>query len=392
MPIKLLHLADLHLGYRAYERWEEGRPVRLGEFLAALDAALDVGFRAGVDAVIVAGDVYDSARAEPLVQREWARRVTRVREAGVPLVVITGNHDRPHRAPAVSGQAVFDALSLPGVFVVSSPALLEIATAGGSLTIAAAPWSFSGTRAAVLAAEENIRRLIHEDWAPRLEAAEAAILAGHLWLRGGTLTSEGSTLFDESQLEPAAVAHAAFKYYALGHLHRHQALAMPEGGPAVYAGAPARLSFEDEGVPKGAVVVELGPDGAAWRFAEIPSRDFVTIDLAAEDQDSLAAAVEKAASRDVAGAVVRLNILGPAELAAQIQARELEAAFSRAYYVRVVFTPRRAERRRVGIAPESSPADALAQYAADRPPPAGVTADELLARARALEGRAALKK
>jgi len=181
MSIKFLHIADLHLGLKTYERWLGGRPARLAGFLGALDAVLDLALDEGVHLVVVAGDIYDSPRAEPLVQREWARRVARLRAARVPLVIVPGNHDRPRRDPAVSGQAVFGALSLEGVYLATVPSLLEVETAAGPITVAAAPWRFDGGREHVRAAEEELARLVHNEWAPRL-GGRPAIFVGHVWL------------------------------------------------------------------------------------------------------------------------------------------------------------------------------------------------------------------
>ena len=58
MAIRILHLADLHLGVETYGRFDpqRGYSARVGDFLRALDAAVDRA--AAVDLVIVAGDVY----------------------------------------------------------------------------------------------------------------------------------------------------------------------------------------------------------------------------------------------------------------------------------------------------------------------------------------------
>jgi exonuclease SbcD len=386
MDIKFLHAADLHLGVRSYERWLEGRPARLDEFLAALDWAVDLALEEEVHFVVIAGDVYDKYSTTPLVQREWARRVARMRRAGLPLVVVLGNHDRPRRLPAVSGQAVFGALSLPGVHIVSEPELVELETAAGPVTVAAVPWLFDGPAGRVLAAIKELKRLVREEWGPRLEEHGPAIFAGHVWLEGGKPSSEAGLLFDEAIMPAATIAHPAFSYYALGHLHSHQSLPMPEGGPAVYAGSPARIDFSDEDVPKGAVLVELARGAARWRLVETSAREFVTVAIEAESDTALEAEVRRAAAgRRYDGAVVRLRVTGPPTLASHVKSNVLLPAFEGAFTAKVIFEPRATEkRRRAGIKPESGLRDALRQYMAEKPPSFDVALAELLERAAEL--------
>lgn len=386
--IKILHLADLHLGCGAYERWRDGRPVRLGEFLAGLDAALEAGLAENIHAVVVAGDVYDHPRPEPIVAREWARRVTRVRKAGIPLLVVPGNHDRPGRAPGVSGLAVFGALELPGVIVAAEAGVYEIPTAAGVLTVAAVPWSFGGPRESVARAAAELEQALAGPWGERLGSARFPILVGHLWARGGRASSEGGFFGDQTAIAPSSFSHPAIEYYALGHLHMHQEIKIPAGGPAVYAGAPARFDFGDEGVPKGAVLVTLADDSPArWRFLEVPAREFTTFTVEAPGGDEILEALAAAAAgRSWNEAIVRLKVIVPASTAEDLNLGQIRAPFADAFGFRlIVETAAAPARRREGIPAESTLAAALAAYTRENPPPPGLPLEELINRARELE-------
>src|SRR5512147_1353612 len=93
--MKILHLADLHLGVENYGRVDPatGLHSRLIDYLDRLDEALALGLDAGVDLVLIAGDVYKNRSPNPTHQREFARRLNRLRSAGVPVFILTGNHD-----------------------------------------------------------------------------------------------------------------------------------------------------------------------------------------------------------------------------------------------------------------------------------------------------------
>jgi exonuclease SbcD len=386
--LKILHLADLHLGCGAYERWRDGRPVRLYESLAALDAVLDAGLRENAHAVVVAGDVYDHPKPEPIVAREWARRVARLRNAGVPLVVVPGNHDRPGRAPGVSGLAVFDALDLPGVTVAAEAGVYDIPTPAGSLTTVAIPWVFGGPRENVDRAEAEIQESLAGAWDARLADARFAILVGHLWARGGRASSERGFFGEQAAVALTSFAHPGIKYYALGHLHLHQKIAMPAGGPAAYAGAPVRFDFSDEGVPKGAVLATLADDGPTqWRFLEIPAREFVTVTVEARDEDAARRALAAAAAgRDWTEAIVRLKLVNGVAALEGFGVAEVREAFADAFALRIIVeTTPAAARRREGISAESGLAGALAAFVRDNPPPSNVSLDDLINRARELE-------
>ena len=93
--IKLLHLADLHIGMENYGRLDpvSGMHTRLIDYLNRLDEAIDYGLAEGADVVLIAGDVYKNRAPNPTHQREFARRIHRLRRAGLPIFILVGNHD-----------------------------------------------------------------------------------------------------------------------------------------------------------------------------------------------------------------------------------------------------------------------------------------------------------
>ena len=83
-----IHTADWHLGYRQY-----GMSVREADFIRPLDEIAGIAEREKADAVVVAGDIFDSYRPPAgAVQaaREFGRRMA---DAGIPVLSIDGNHD-----------------------------------------------------------------------------------------------------------------------------------------------------------------------------------------------------------------------------------------------------------------------------------------------------------
>src|SRR5437899_2330790 len=110
--IKLLHLADLHIGTENHGRVDgaTGLHTRLNDYLARLDEAIDYGLAEGADLVLIAGDIYKNRMPNPTHQREFAKRVRRIRQAGLPIVILIGNHDISPAAGRAHSIEIFDTL------------------------------------------------------------------------------------------------------------------------------------------------------------------------------------------------------------------------------------------------------------------------------------------
>lgn len=151
--IKMLHLADLHIGIENYGRIDPatGLHTRLIDYLARFDEAIDIGLNEGVDLVLIAGDVYKNRSPNPTHQREFARRIRRLSAAGVPVFIITGNHDISASAGRAHSVEIFGILDVEGVTIVDRPSIHQLHTRAGPVQIIALPWV---TRHSLMTKEE----------------------------------------------------------------------------------------------------------------------------------------------------------------------------------------------------------------------------------------------
>ena len=96
-PIRMLHLADLHIGMENYGRIDPATGIhgRVLDFLRCFDEVIEYGLAHDVDLVIFAGDAFKTRDPSPTYQREFARRIKRLSNAGVPTILLVGNHDLP---------------------------------------------------------------------------------------------------------------------------------------------------------------------------------------------------------------------------------------------------------------------------------------------------------
>src|SRR5438876_4812894 len=161
MTIKLLHAADIRIGMENFGKINPatGLSTRLEDFCASLDEAIDRAITEPVDLVVLAGDIYKTRDPTPTHQREFARRLRRLIEAEIPVVMVSGNHDIPLSTSRASSVDIFRTLELPGVTVMRRIGLQVISTRSGPLQVLALPWL---TRSQFLAREDYKNKTIEE--------------------------------------------------------------------------------------------------------------------------------------------------------------------------------------------------------------------------------------
>lgn len=334
--MKLLHLADLHLGVENYGRLDpaSGLHTRLIDYLDRLDEALALGLDAGVDLVLIAGDIYKNRTPNPTHQREFAKRINRLRSAGVPVFILTGNHDISPSLGRAHSVEIFDALGVEGVTIADRPRLHTIATRSGPLQIVALPWVTRHTlltrdemrNASFAEIEYELRRRLErfvEKAAAQLDLDTPAVLAFHGSVDGAQLGAERAiTLGQDLVLSRAVLAQPGIDYVALGHIHKHQLV--QHEPPMVYPGSLERVDFGEKDEPKGCVLVELTGKRASWSFHALAARPFVSIehDLRSSS-DPLGLVATLIGRQELREAVVRLELQATREQAATLRDEEL---------------------------------------------------------------------
>jgi exonuclease SbcD len=334
--IKLLHLADLHIGVENYGRVDPatGLHTRLLDYLARMDEAIDYGLAEGADAVLIAGDVYKNRTPNPTHQREFARRIRRIRRAGLPVLILLGNHDVSPAVGRAHAIEIFETLAVEGVTIADRPGLHRLETRAGPLQVIALPWV---TRHALLTKEElrlvsfleveamllqRIENFLHHA-AEMLDADVPAVLTIHGTIDGAVVGAERQIMLGKDLVLPkSVVALPGIDYVAMGHVHKHQVLG--EHPPVVYPGSIERIDFGEEHEDKGCVLAEIAKGQARWRFHRLAARPFVTIEVdvrnSADPQARVAAAIEK---HDLHGAVVRVRIDARPDQAPQLRTDEI---------------------------------------------------------------------
>lgn len=273
--MRFLHTGDWHIGKPLRGR------SRLDEFAQALDEIVAIARDRAVDAVLLAGDVFDSpappAEAEKLVYDFLARLLP----DRVACVVIAGNHDHPRRLAALA--RLLEGLRIHVRADVRPPdegGVVAVPSRDGREEARVAVLPFVAERKVVDAC-----RLVgpehewYEEYARRLEQVLQLLTAGftpktvnlvlgHVLISGARVgTGERPLHLGEVYGVNAQQLPSNAQYIALGHLHRPQEIVAPSR--TFYSGSILELDFGEKEQQKRVVIVDASP-GRAPRIESVP--------------------------------------------------------------------------------------------------------------------------
>jgi DNA repair protein SbcD/Mre11 len=387
--IRIMHLADIHIGMENYGRLDPatGLNGRVMDFLRRLTEAVDYSLENEVDLVLFAGDAYKTRDPNSTYRREFSRRIKRLADAGIPVVLLVGNHDLPSQDKRASSIDIFHTLDVPNVTVGNRDRLHLITTRRGEpIQVATVPYP---VRQRLLSRDEHkektiaeldlfVQQLVAENiqaLAEQVDPSIPAVLVGHFSVSDAKYGSERTVMLGRDVVVLKSVlAVRAWDYVALGHIHRHQELNKGQQPPIVYAGSLERIDFGEEKESKGFVIADVRRGHAEWAFHRVEARRFVTIrDDVREQADPLAALLDTITGHETANAIVRVIVQAEPEQEGLLSDREIRRALDDAYYVASISKEmERAYRQRLGgESPEElTPAELLAHYlkSKDTPP------------------------
>lgn len=264
--MRIVHTSDWHVG-----KLLRGRN-RADEHRAVLAEVADVVDQVQADAVLVAGDLYDSAAPPPEADEIVIDTLLRLGRSGAAVVVISGNHDNARRLKAMT-----PLFARSGVTLLAEPARPDdggvhtfTTRAGERANVALVPFV---SQRGIVRAEQLMAGAAFEHaqaYDDRLRAVIAAlaraftadavnIVMAHAFVTGGVAGGgeRAAHLVDEYGIGAPAFPTTA-NYVALGHLHRAQQLA---GATSIhYCGSPLALDFGETTHAKQVNVVDLEPD------------------------------------------------------------------------------------------------------------------------------------
>lgn len=280
--MKILHTADWHLGKRldSFSRLEEQKLV--------LDEICKIADEQAVDAIIVAGDLFDAfnppVEAIELLYKTLKRLTNNAKR---PVIAIAGNHDSPTRIDSPDPLArecgilfmgfpntEMQTLQLEDGFEITKTdqGFIEFNLPNHAypLRIFATPYANEVRMKEYFGEEKDVEleNSLKSSWAKLAETycqeQGVNILVTHLYMlkRGGEILEEPDgekpLKIGNADLIHSDIIPSQIQYTALGHLHRYQNVGTVEQ-PAVYTGSPLAYSFSEAGQQKYVSIIDAQP-------------------------------------------------------------------------------------------------------------------------------------
>ena len=369
--MRIVHFSDLHIGVETYGRplvetdlpglpeWfapDEarerylGQSTRLVDFLSAFDELIDYAIGHAVDLVLFTGDAYKNRDPSQTHQREFAKRVRRLAEAGVPVFLLVGNHDLPHTTHRASAVEIFDVLGVPNVTTAERLGVYRVETPSGPLQVLALPW----IRRSALLAREDVRSLPYEqfkklledrltemviDAGETLDPAVPSVLAAHVSVSSAKPGTECTMMIGQDHvLLQSDLAGRPVDYIALGHIHRGRSCPHRGRRWCTRGACNGSTSGEEDHEAKGFYVLDLDPAAELGQrmtgpeLRPVQARSFVTIDqtVGEDDLDPTATVLRAIERHHIRGAIVRVRVKMPASAAAVLRERDIRRALEEA--------------------------------------------------------------
>ena len=282
--MKILHTSDWHLGKRLEDF------SRIEEQQAVLHEICEIADREQVDAVLVAGDLFDTFNPPTDAVELFYKTLKRLTNGGKrPVIAIAGNHDSPDRIEAPDPLARECGIIFAGYpnsvvppfelesglkIIRSEEGYLELQLPGTDihLRILSTPYANEFRLKTYLGmedSEEELRKVLENKWKNLAEKycdqAGVNVLLTHLFFarKGEDLPEEPDDEKPILHVGGAQVVYpenipAQVQYTALGHLHRmHRVDSEP--CQVYYCGSPLSYSFAEANQKKYVILVDLEP-------------------------------------------------------------------------------------------------------------------------------------
>jgi exonuclease SbcD len=270
--IRILLVADTHLGFDLPLRPRVERRRRGHDFLANFQRALQPALRGDVDLVVHGGDLFDRGQVPSALAELALAPLVRVADSGTPVYLVPGNHERSriplHLWAAHPNIHIFDC---PRAFLYTGPR--------GSLALIGFPFARR-----VRDRFADLLRQAREAAVP----ADACLLCLHQTVEGSRVGPGDHTFRSGPDVIRGQDIPPGLDAVLAGHIHRRQILTCdlaqrPLSAPVIYPGSVERTSFAERDEEKGYAVVALEPgrDGSPVQvsFETPPARPMVSIVL-----------------------------------------------------------------------------------------------------------------
>jgi exonuclease SbcD len=306
--VRILFLADTHLGFDLPQRPRIERRRRGHDFFANFERALDAALDHDVDLVVHGGDLFYRSRIPASLVHRAFEPLKQVADAGLPVYLVPGNHER--------SEIPYPLLAIHPQIHIFDRATTCLATVRGvTVALAGFPYCRSEVR-------QKFPELLQSTGWQDVHA-DVNLLCVHHCFEGATVGPANYTFRHASDVVRVCDIPTRFSAVLTGHVHRHQVLTKDLRGrrlatPVLYPGSVERTSFAEKDEAKGYVLLECEGDNTTggslkkWEFCHLPARPMMVVALTAAGMSRVAleSRLKRAISEASADAVLQLRIHG----------------------------------------------------------------------------------
>jgi len=366
--IKIVHFSDAHIDMSPHGKKEpsSGLPFRVLDYLSSLDEIIDTAINSSIDLVIFTGDAYRDRSPSPTYQREWGKRMIRLSNAGIPTLLIVGNHDISPAFGRAHALQEYDTLSIQNILVADKPMFIKPGDLHDlPIQIIALPWITSSGMLAMNETNLNKREDINskleqiisqliQKWISEADPEIPLILAAHASVQGAVFGSERNiTLGNDYILSGSLVRNSAFDYVALGHIHKAQNLNEDGHPPVVYSGSIEKVDFGEMEDQKYFVIGEIKKGNTKVNWMPLSGRHFSdkTIDLRVLEKSIGVGKIPEATQvirfikenlpdqEEILDAISRLTLIYPHDWEPLIDNNQIQTHYKDAFDIQLIKKP-----------------------------------------------------
>ncbi len=243
--MKFLHTGDLHIGKTVNEF------SMIEDQIYILNQIINIAVEEEVDAVIIAGDVYDRPVPSTEAVTLLDDFLTNLLQENIPVIMISGNHDSGERVAFADRILEKQGLYIAGGYQ-GELKRVELCDEWGRVNFICMPF----VKPAVAGAEDMLAKTM-------IDTSERNVLITHYFVTGENgqapeISDSESTVNVGGLLNISSSLFSGYDYVALGHIHKRQKIG---GNQVWYAGAPLKYSFSEVNHIKSVNMVCLGKKG-----------------------------------------------------------------------------------------------------------------------------------
>ncbi|HPN35617.1 MAG TPA: DNA repair exonuclease [bacterium] len=270
--VRLLFLADTHLGLDAPLRPRVQRRRRGADFMANYLKALTPALQQEVDLLLHGGDMFFRSRVPPAIVAQAFEPLLHIADLGIPVFLVPGNHERSNIP-----RSLLETHS--GIIVFDRPLTRVVTLNGCKIALTGFPHVRRNPRL------QFKDQLVRTGW--QSAAADIRLLCMHQAVEGAQVGVQHFTFRSGEEVIRSVDIPPGFDAVLSGHIHRHQVITKDLAGrtlraPVFYPGSTERTSFAERDEEKGYSILTLAREPErriTHRFITLPTRPMIDLVL-----------------------------------------------------------------------------------------------------------------